>query len=250
MAKLAIGAQGVDISHWQGEITPAELSRAAEDSIQFVYVKATEGTLYADQRFAENWKHAHAAQAVRLEFQRATSGGSTLQLEQTAPFLVGAYMFFRPDFGEGAKQADHFLDVLERQGLGFGALELMIDLEDPISNKQIVPLEKYKTTFLKTFYDLINRIAQRTEQQVGVYTRASYLDQLFVKPADADFVIDLPLWIANYPVVRTAQYKPRLPRCFHNAGKRARYWQYDNGRQRFSKAIDGLGLVDRNEFLG
>jgi hypothetical protein len=50
---------GLDISHHQGE--QPDLARAARDGIQFVIIKATEGSTFVDPRFGANLAEARAA---------------------------------------------------------------------------------------------------------------------------------------------------------------------------------------------
>ncbi len=75
---------GVDVSAHQGTI---DWERVARDGITFVYVKATEGRDFTDERFDENWHGAGEAGLDR-----------------------GAYHFFTL-CSSGADQARHFLDV-------------------------------------------------------------------------------------------------------------------------------------------
>ena len=49
---------GLDVSHHQGRI---DWSAVADDNIDFVYIKATEGGSWIDPRFVENWNGAKAA---------------------------------------------------------------------------------------------------------------------------------------------------------------------------------------------
>lgn len=63
------GVVGIDVSHHQGKINWAEVSR---EKIEFVYIKATEGATYTDPMF-----HTNIAGALDAEM------------------LVGAYHYFR-----------------------------------------------------------------------------------------------------------------------------------------------------------
>ena len=46
---------GADISAYQADV---DMNRLKEQNIQFLYIKATEGSTLQDERFAENWKNA------------------------------------------------------------------------------------------------------------------------------------------------------------------------------------------------
>ena len=76
---------GLDVSNHQGAI---DWSAVADDDIEFVYIKATEGGDFADARFTANWDGAGAAGLER-----------------------GAYHFFTL-CRSGLEQAHNFLDVV------------------------------------------------------------------------------------------------------------------------------------------
>ncbi len=49
---------GVDVSSYQADI---DMVRLKEQDIEFIYIKATEGSTAQDDRFAENWENAEKA---------------------------------------------------------------------------------------------------------------------------------------------------------------------------------------------
>ena len=49
---------GVDLSEYQAEV---DMEALAGQNIQFIYMKATEGSSYSDSRFRQNWENAEAA---------------------------------------------------------------------------------------------------------------------------------------------------------------------------------------------
>ena len=71
-------------------------------SIQFAYIKATEGSSLVDEYFAQNWKDAHET-----------------------PLYVGAYHFFSFD-SPGQSQAENFIATVPDTE---NALPPVIDLE-------------------------------------------------------------------------------------------------------------------------
>src|SRR3954453_19425142 len=82
--------QGIDVSHWQGQIGWLQVGAAGFD---FAFAKATEGTTYTDPTYGTN---------------RSGGGGAGLPL--------GAYHFARPAgtsdaaaIASGIAQADSFL---------------------------------------------------------------------------------------------------------------------------------------------
>ncbi len=91
--------KGIDISHYQGTIDWSELS---QQDIDFVFVKATEGTSLVDAQFDAHWAGAKEAGIAR-----------------------GAYHFFHPDL-DGAAQAEHFLSHVDYEK---GDLPPVLDLE-------------------------------------------------------------------------------------------------------------------------
>jgi lysozyme len=88
--KLLAGAlpgtvPGIDISHWQGNLSKEWWTIAYVEGYRFVFLKATEGTNYADPTYQLNKANA-------LE----------------AGFKVGAYCFARPQYS-GVEQAEFFI---------------------------------------------------------------------------------------------------------------------------------------------
>lgn len=91
--------QGVDVSHYQGEIDWEVLQM---QNIDFAYIKATEGSSHVDEKFEENWKNA----------------------SQTS-LKIGAYHFFSFD-SEGKNQAENYIRTV---GNLEGKLIPVIDVE-------------------------------------------------------------------------------------------------------------------------
>lgn len=99
--------KGIDVSNHNG---PVDFARACADSIDFVYIKATEGIEYSDAMFAH---HFDGAKAAGLK--------------------VGAYHYFR--FGSpGHLQAYHFLNAVRERDLD---LPLAIDVEDWLNDEGV-----------------------------------------------------------------------------------------------------------------
>jgi GH25 family lysozyme M1 (1,4-beta-N-acetylmuramidase) len=55
--------QGIDISHYDGEINWPELAKRS--NFRFAYMKATEGSTYVDKTFERNWKQSKDAGLIR-----------------------------------------------------------------------------------------------------------------------------------------------------------------------------------------
>lgn len=90
---------GIDISHHQGNIRWEKIDK---ENIQFVYIKATEGGDYKDDKFQYNWNQARAK-----------------------AFYVGAYHFFT-FCKSGSQQANNFIQTVPYEPI---SLPPVIDLE-------------------------------------------------------------------------------------------------------------------------
>ncbi|CAM4237990.1 lysozyme [Paenibacillus endophyticus] len=101
--------RGLDVSHYQGKVNWTAV--ADTNKYQFVYMKATEGHDYADDRFAQNW-------------ERAKENG----------FLTGAYHFFSTR-SSGAEQAEHFISIVPVEK---GSMPPVIDLEITLNHDPAV----------------------------------------------------------------------------------------------------------------
>lgn len=79
-------AQGIDVSHYQGAVSWAEVHQAR---IEFAFAKATDGLTWVDPQFAANWQGMKAAGILR-----------------------GAYHYFEPA-DDAAQQAEFFLATVQ-----------------------------------------------------------------------------------------------------------------------------------------
>jgi GH25 family lysozyme M1 (1,4-beta-N-acetylmuramidase) len=131
--------EGIDISHWQGEIDWTQVAGADK---AFAMMKATEDTDYIDPTYGINRARAVAA-----------------------GLIVGAYHYAQPSTvaGSATAQADHFVDVA---GFATGDLPPMLDLEGPndLSDAQ---MEAWIREFLE-------RVYERTGVRGQVYTSPSW----------------------------------------------------------------------------
>lgn len=148
--------KGIDVSNHNGHI---DFDRARADSVEFVYIKATEGIDYSDPMFAH---HLEGAKAAGLK--------------------VGAYHYFR--FGSpGHLQAYHFLNATRGSDLD---LPLAIDVEDWLNDDDVPDTEVREQ--LRVMVDALASNGMR----VVIYTNkggyARYIDSHF---PDAD------LWICS-----------------------------------------------------
>lgn len=155
---------GIDVSHHQGRIN-WEMAKAMKDkdiSLDFVFIKATEGISHIDSRFDDNWK-----QAKKTEFIR------------------GAYHYFSPNV-KGEDQAAHFIRTVT---LLKGDFPPVIDVEE----KGIISSSLLMRGVMK--------FAKKVEAHYGVkpiiYTYHDFYKQHFDDSFDS-----YPLWIAHYYVTK------------------------------------------------
>ncbi len=139
---LAYRPEGFDVSHWQGEITPAEWQQAYNAGYVFCFTKATQGTYYTDTEFFDNMDEG-----------------------SEAGLLMGCYHFADPQYCAAVDEADYFVSVAGPY-LSSGYLRPVLDLEWGYS---------LGATALSNW---VNSFMDRVEQQSGVepliYTNTNY----------------------------------------------------------------------------
>lgn len=154
---------GVDVSEYQDKIDMKVLS---EQNVDFVYIRATEGSSYQDACFCENWKNAH-----------------------DCGLPAGAYHFFSFD-SSGETQAQNYMDTV---GDLKGNLIPVVDFEY-YGDKQKNPPDKEKVLReLHTFLDIL-------EKEYGVKPMIYTLKNIYSVYLEGE-VEDYPLWVRNvfYP---------------------------------------------------
>ncbi|MEN8928018.1 MAG: glycoside hydrolase family 25 protein [Flavobacteriales bacterium] len=153
---------GIDVSHHQGRINWKMVKQMKDRdlSLDFVFMKATEGGSHKDRRFKYNWRNAKSNGLIR-----------------------GAYHYFKPNV-KAAQQAKHFIRTVK---LLKGDFPPVIDIEErgSVSTAKLMK-------GLKIFADEL-------EKHYGVkpiiYTYHDFYKQNF----DYTFK-DYTLWIAHYHV--------------------------------------------------
>lgn len=151
--------QGVDVSHYQGEIDWKVL---ADGGIDFAFIKATEGSGHIDRKFYENWE---AVDATNIK--------------------SGAYHFFSFD-SPAETQAQLYIETV---GDLSGRLMPVVDIEfygDKISNP---PEAEEIVRELKTMLDIL-------EEEYGVKPMVYTTYTFYYKYLD-DEIDGYPLWIRN-----------------------------------------------------
>ncbi len=138
--------RGLDVSHWQGDISwPAVYFNGG----RFVYIKATESTTFTDPNFSRNYTRSAAAGLVR-----------------------GAYHFALPDRSSGGSQADYLVN----HGGGWSAdgktLPPMLDIEyNPYGPTCYGLSAKRMVIWIQTFS---NRVHNRTGRYPTIYTTTDW----------------------------------------------------------------------------
>ena len=146
---------GIDVSRYQGYI---DWDRVAEQKIDFVFIKATEGMTFRDSQFFCNWD---ALKNVGIK--------------------RGAYHFFRPKTSPVA-QAEQFIFMVEQESSDLPPV-LDIELLDGVAPKKIVES-------MKVWLDLVED-AYRVKPII--YTNMNFYNDHLAGHFD-----EYPLWIARY----------------------------------------------------
>ena len=149
---------GIDVSGWQRTISWKAIKEAG---VEFGFVKATEGTGYANPTYERHCKGA-----------------------RRHGIPVGAYHFARPDADDGPiAEADHFLEVAAPQA---GDLLPVLDFEHPgLGPRKLARWAK----------DWLKRVEKRIGQPPILYTYSAFWTSTV---ANAAGFSRYPLWLANY----------------------------------------------------
>lgn len=136
---------GVDVSSYQADI---DMNMLKQQGIEFIYIKATEGSGMQDARFAENWENA-----------------------KDAGLLSGAYHFFSYD-SPGKTQAENFISTVGSNLKG--RLIPVVDVEYYGDKEENPPKKEDVVRELRVFLEMI-------EEQYGarpmIYTRSDIYDR-------------------------------------------------------------------------
>ena len=167
------GLKGADVSSYQGQTDWAVLS----GKMDFVFVKATEGSAATDEMFLHN-------------FTGAMDSG----------LYTGAYHFFSFD-SPGSSQAENFIAALDSTGRTEGMLPPVIDVElygdhrrDPKPAEEVVPELREMVGRLEAEYGM-KPIFYATGSGYRLYVRDNFPDcglwirDVYTRPSgDSDWV--------------------------------------------------------------
>lgn len=164
------GLHGCDISHHQGTIDWTRLRNAMinREPLQFVMIKATEGSDYVDEKFEENF-----SEAKRVGFVR------------------GAYHFWSV-LSDAREQAAFFLNNVK---LEIGDLPPVLDVESKLDAMSTEDFQREILTWLHIVED-------KYHAKPIIYTNYKFKEAYL---SDERFD-DYPYWIAHY-YVEEVQYK-------------------------------------------
>lgn len=157
----AYAVTGTDVSSYQGNI---DWPRFAKNGFTFAFIKATEGSSYADDKFVYNWQQA-----------------------QKTNLAVGAYHFFSFD-SSGATQADNYIAHVPRAE---HVLPPVVDLEF------YGPYSRFNAPDAENVQRELKVILDRLEAHYGVqpiiYTSRRPYEQYLYGHFD-----DYRLWLVGY----------------------------------------------------
>ena len=136
---------GVDISSYQADVDMAKLK---EQNIEFIYIKATEGSSRQDKRFAENWENA-----------------------KEAGLPSGAYHFFSYDT-PGKTQAENFINTVGDDITG--RLLPVVDVEYYGDKEENPPA---KEDIVRELTDFLNALEAKYGVKPMIYTRSDLYDK-------------------------------------------------------------------------
>ena len=165
--------QGIDLSHYQGDI---EWSAVARSGIRFAWLKATEGGDYRDPKFRQNWELARSAGVRR-----------------------GAYLFAywcRP----GADQAAWFISNVPNDP---DALPPVLDLEWTPQSRSC-PKKPPRDKVLADVKIMLDAMERAYGRRPVIYTAPDFYSDIL-----ANEFRDYPFWVRSLDTVPARVYERR-----------------------------------------
>lgn len=162
---------GIDVSNHQAAL---DWKKVAADDIDFVYIKATEGSNFIDQSFDAHWAGA-----------------------QQAGIATGAYHFFSL-CSPGVSQAESFL----------AAIPLDDEMLLPALDLELSPFctdEPSKKEVLKQIDDFVNLVTEQTSKEVILYVGKHFDAEYDIK----DHYKDAKYWQLKY-LTRTSDQRDSI----------------------------------------
>ena len=152
---------GIDISHHQGDINFDEVvnMRETKDSVQFVYIKSTEGSTHKDRHFDKN---AEGFAAYKMKY--------------------GFYHYYQPNTS-AILQADFFCETIK--GYNFKLIPV-IDIEVKGALKA--------TALVDSIEQFMNRVEEQLQVRPMIYTFISFYNDYLIKSKLQNELF----WLASY----------------------------------------------------
>ncbi|MBB3386855.1 MULTISPECIES: GH25 family lysozyme [unclassified Rhizobium] len=193
---------GIDISHYTD--SSLDLTALKRQKIDFVYVKATQGTKYGDAKFPLFW-------------------ASLGQGPANYRVLRGAYHFLSSS-GDGKAQADRFISYVNKAG-GFGPDDLppCVDLEWDV-DKVGGPdkwLSRTPDEIVDTAVAWLERVEAVTHKIPMIYTNRVWWQSAIKSESKFSRLAQYRIWIADYSGSDRVIEVPSVP-----GGGNAHIWQF------------------------
>ena len=158
---------GIDVSAYQGNVNWA----AVAPNVDFVYIKATEGTYYTNAYFAQQYNGSYSHGVIR-----------------------GSYHFAIPNNSSGSAQADYFIG----HGGGWSAdgktLPGALDIEYNPYGAECFGLSQ--SSMVNWIWNFVNEYAAREHAYPPIYSTTDWWTTCTGNYSG--FAAYDPLWIANY----------------------------------------------------
>jgi lysozyme len=152
---------GIDVSRHTGKIDFGKLKEQYADTIDFVYIKATEGISMVDKNFASNYSNAR---------------------QHEIP--VGAYHFFKFNV-DGDEQAKNYLQTIKNKSLD---LPLVLDIEEWSNSRNVL-----QDKVIKEIGNFIAAIERRRKEKLMIYTNESSFQKYIQGNFDSTAI-----WICSF----------------------------------------------------
>lgn len=158
---MAQRPEGIDVSHWDGDLTSTAWSQIYNAGYQFCWAKATEGVNFTDSTLHNNMSRGAAAGVY-----------------------MGVYHFARPTWNTATAEAQYCVQVAGQYMTG-GYMRPVLDLEDG-SSLGATALSNWANAF-------INEVVRLTGVEPLIYTNTNYATYYLNST-----VANRTLWIAQY----------------------------------------------------
>ena len=152
--------KGVDVSLYQENV---DFEQLKNQHIDFVYIKATEGSTHIDNSFGKKWDDA-----------------------KKAGILSGAYHYFSY-YQSGVAQAENFIKTVgDLSGRLIPAIDMELNVEEVYNPPE-------KDTVLRGLKAFVAILEEKYKVKPIIYARKDYYDK-YLKDDFADY----PKWVTNY----------------------------------------------------